>query len=69
MLEECWKKYDFLERELNTLASALKQAEAQQDKESCMRYKRQALMHLRTMQAALEYFVADFAAELEEKSL
>lgn len=69
MFMDCWEKYDFLERELNTIEVALKQAETQQDEESCIRYKRLALMHIIQMQEALEYFKDDLAAAIEESGL
>ncbi|GHO79861.1 hypothetical protein KSD_76320 [Ktedonobacter sp. SOSP1-85] len=72
MFERCQKKHDFLQRELNTIEAALKQAGTQPDEESYMRCLQQALMHLLTMRSTLEYFVTDVRAELaelEEKTL
>ncbi|GHO77175.1 hypothetical protein KSD_49460 [Ktedonobacter sp. SOSP1-85] len=66
MLEKCWKKYDFLQRELSTLEAAFRHADAQPDEESYTRCMQQGLMHLLTMQSTLEYFVIDVRAELAE---
>lgn len=66
------EKYNFLQRELNTVEAALKQAETQPDEESYMHCMQQGLMHLLSMQSTLEYFVTDVRAELaglEEKNL